>query len=235
MPTALDRQTKDLGAPDDPARSTTRQLNAAVAEFIEGRDVLDIGSINHVFMNPNRRRDWTFAFLAGRAARIVGVDIEAEEVRRAQAAGFPIVEGDAETYLSDARHDVVTGLDLIEHLSNPGAFLNCARRNLKPGGLLILATPNAFSLTELWKVFAGLTNDPPVHRQHVCYFTPRTLTELARRHGFTPQATRYANVINRNLPFRKRVLNRLNVALTRLAPRFGQTLVMVFARDGEPD
>jgi len=206
----------------------TASLEAAVAEFVQDRDVLDIGSINHAFQPKLSRRGWTFEYLQAAAREVRGVDIEAAEVAKAQAAGYPIVEGNAETYRSDRRHDVVTALDIIEHLSNPGRFLERARENLKPGGLLVLATPNAFSFRELTRVFGGFTNDPRVHPQHVCFFTPRTLKELARRAGFTLKAERYVNVGYRNVTPLKRALLGLNDGVTRLAPRFRQTMVLVF-------
>ena len=158
--------------------SPTSDLEAAIAHFIAGKDVLDIGSINHVFLSNNRRRGWMFDFLLSQAATVQGVDIELDQVERANAAGYPIVHGDAETYVPDRQYDVVLATDLIEHLSNAGLFLAAARKNLKPGGQLVLSTPNAFCFRELFYVYSRWTNDPPVHAQHVCYYTPTTLKAL---------------------------------------------------------
>ena len=38
--------------------------------------------------------------------------------------------------------DAIVAFQLIEHLANPGAFISGAARSLRPGGLLIVSTPN---------------------------------------------------------------------------------------------
>ena len=208
--------------------SPTSELEAAIAPFIADKDVLDIGSINHVFLSKTRKRGWMFDFLLSQAAAVQGVDIELDQVERALAAGYPIVHGDAETYLSERQHDVVLAKDLIEHLSNAGLFLSAARKNLKPGGQLVLSTPNAFCFRELFYVYSRWTNDPPVHAQHVCYYTPTTLKALAARYGFRENSISYANVRYERVTWMQRQLLTLSRMITLLTPRFSQTLIMVF-------
>ena len=158
-----------------------------------------------------------------------GIDTSAAEVAKARAAGHDIIQADAETYLSDRRWDVVMAGDVIEHLSNPGRFLDCARANLREGGILVVSTPNTYCLRELARVVAGLTNDPPVNPEHSCAFTPTTLRALCARHGFQQVSLDYTNI-----PYgpRKRrlikLLLALNAAATAPLPRFRQTMVAVF-------
>jgi len=208
--------------------SPTSDLEAAIAHFIAGKDVLDIGSINHVFLSNNRRRGWMFDFLLSQAATVQGVDIELDQVERANAAGYPIVHGDAETYVADRQYDVVLATDLIEHLSKAGLFLAAARKNLKPGGQLVLSTPNAFCFRELFYVYSRWTNDPPVHAQHVCYYTPTTLKALAARYGFRESGVFYANVRYERITWMQRQLLAFSRLISKLTPRFSQTLIMVF-------
>ncbi|MBA3284832.1 MAG: methyltransferase domain-containing protein, partial [Nitrosopumilus sp.] len=44
--------------------------------------------------------------------------------------------------ISDASIDVVVSFETVEHLNSPEAFLSECIRVIKPGGLLILSTPN---------------------------------------------------------------------------------------------
>lgn len=226
---ATETSTADI-APSalPPSLRPTSDLQAAIQPLIAGRRVLDLGSVNHVFMDAQGRRGWMFDFLMTHAASIQGVDVEPEQVARAQAAGYPIVQGDAEIFLAENPVDVVLATDLIEHLSNPGKFMETAQRNLVPGGKLVLSTPNAYCLRELFRVYFGWTNDPPVHPQHVCYYTPTTLRALAARYGFRFQEISYANMHYERVTRLQRVLLAYNRMVCRFWPRFSQTMVLVF-------
>jgi len=78
-----------------------------------------------------------------------GVDISPEQVRLARQVILDVEESDAIEFL--ARHqysfDVILGLDIIEHFRKDEVlgFLDGCRGALKPGGRLILQTPNADS------------------------------------------------------------------------------------------
>jgi|SRR5271154_40529 len=80
---------------------------------------------------------------------------------RLQAAGLQVTASDIANYfelktefvqldLNDAgfdkalsrEYDIVTSVEVIEHLENPSAFLRSICRLLKPGGVAILTTPN---------------------------------------------------------------------------------------------
>ncbi|MEM4430042.1 MAG: class I SAM-dependent methyltransferase [Thermofilaceae archaeon] len=82
------------------------------------------------------------------AERVIGVDVKESSVRYARH-----VRRRGEFYVADAHRlplrdsvaDVVTMLEVLEHLSNPGEALREAHRVLKPGGLLVVLVPNARS------------------------------------------------------------------------------------------
>jgi 2-polyprenyl-3-methyl-5-hydroxy-6-metoxy-1,4-benzoquinol methylase len=86
-----------------------------------------------------------------------------------------------EAPLEPASFDVVVLADAIEHLSDPRAALKKLYRLLKPGGRLLLLTPDAGSLmarlagVHWW----GLLDD------HYHYFDRRTLRRLLEDEGFT--------------------------------------------------
>jgi SAM-dependent methyltransferase len=216
--------------PDTQTADPTASLKSAIQPWISGHDVLDVGSINHVFAGRDWRRGWIFDFVQREAAHVLGIDIEAEQVAAARDAGYNIEHGDAETWRAERPFDVVLASDLIEHLSNPGLFLDRARENLKPGGRLVLATPNAFCLREFFMVVSRWTNDPEVHWQHVCYHTPTTLKALAARAGFRFVAIRYVNIRYAQMPWKDRALQAINRGLCRVFPKFSHCMVLVFER-----
>ncbi len=78
-----------------------------------------------------------------------GVDASLEQVELARRQVPEVVHGDLFDFLGEetASLDLVTGFDVIEHLSKDEvlAFLDGCHRALRPGGRLILQTPNAES------------------------------------------------------------------------------------------
>ena len=43
----------------------------------------------------------------------------------------------------DGQFDLITCMEVIEHVADPAAFVKALARRLAPDGLLILSTPNA--------------------------------------------------------------------------------------------
>jgi SAM-dependent methyltransferase len=88
----------------------------------------------------------------------------------------------------EASFDLITFWHVLEHMDDPRAALNHARRLIRPDGTVIIAVPNIQSLQA--RVFRQdwLHLDVPRHRWH---FDPRTLTQLARRCGFEVEHVRH--------------------------------------------
>jgi SAM-dependent methyltransferase len=82
----------------------------------------------------------------------------------------------------DAAFDIVTLLDVIEHVRDPLGLLGEARRLLRPGGRIALTTPDLSSLS------ARLLKSrwPYVLPEHVIYFDRGTIRRALRQAGLTP-------------------------------------------------
>jgi len=77
--------------------------------------------------------------------RILGLDWSADALRRARAHGLALIRAEAEPGglpIASGRADVVIMSELLEHLVDPDSVLEEARRVLRPGGTLLLSTPN---------------------------------------------------------------------------------------------
>jgi SAM-dependent methyltransferase len=84
------------------------------------------------------------ALIKAGAASLVGIDISAEAVEHARRRhGIDARVGSATTIpLPDASCDVVVSFETVEHVHEPAAFINQCSRILRPGGSLIISTPN---------------------------------------------------------------------------------------------
>ena len=55
----------------------------------------------------------------------------------------------------DGQFDLVTCMEVIEHVAEPAAFVKALAKRLAPGGLLIMSTPNATSWSRLIMITIG--------------------------------------------------------------------------------
>jgi SAM-dependent methyltransferase len=206
-----------------------RSLHDIVIPLMTGRSVLDVGSIGHSYVGRKDYKNWNFAIIQQHAAKVKGFDILVDDVALARADGFDIDVGDAETYLASDTYEVVFAGDLIEHLSNPGLFLNCAYKNLANDGTLVLSTPNTYSLSKLVRVVLRRTNEPPVNPEHTFYFTPQTLQQLLVRHGFRVEHVAYCDFDYATIHGSrfKRAQLTVNSLISGWQPQFSQTMVVV--------
>ncbi len=83
--------------------------------------------------------------LAGEAAFVLGVDqdVEAARERYAEHDGLQFRAGDAQRFVEGEgeRFDLVVSLHTLEHVPDDRAMLDALRRNLRPGGRLVLEVP----------------------------------------------------------------------------------------------
>ena len=124
--------------------------------------------------------------LLSRYGQAEGVDISAEALDFCRARGLKNVrQGAAETlpYESES-FDLVTGLDVVEHLDDDVAGLREMRRVLRPGGRMLLFVP-AFMF--LW----GVQDDVSHHRQR---YTLAELKHKLRQADLQIVRASYANI-----------------------------------------
>ncbi|NIK55044.1 class I SAM-dependent methyltransferase [Kribbella shirazensis] len=112
------------------------------------------------------------------------------------------------------QYDVIFGSHLIEHLTEPAAFLESAARLLRPGGVIVLVTPNIRSLLSRASGRRWVSYKIP---EHVSYYDPRTITDLLDRTGFSVRAVDSAYQYYA-LPFVAKRVRELLHPVSRLVP-----------------
>jgi SAM-dependent methyltransferase len=119
------------------------------------------------------------ALLARSTQRIVGVDYDALTIAHA-AATYPqghFVRGNlAALPIGSESVDAVATLQVVEHVWNHREFVRQCLRVLRPGGRLLMTTPNRLTFSP------GL--DAPVNPFHTKEFDAHELSELLERDGF---------------------------------------------------
>lgn len=111
----------------------------------------------------------------------LGVDIDAEGIEILNRQGFNTRHENVISMRLERTFDTIVAGELIEHLPNPGTFLENMSRHLNPGGTLLITTPNPFYSKQAWKIWRH--GYPSVHEEHTCWFDPITLTTLCQMSG----------------------------------------------------
>ncbi|MGH2592573.1 MAG: class I SAM-dependent methyltransferase [Anaerolineae bacterium] len=112
----------------------------------------------------------------------VGLDSDPLAVENARRRGLPIVDQDVLAYLENAEAasaDGVFAAHLVEHLPYQAVYqlIAHAHRVLKPGGRIVLATPNARGLVSHLEMYW-------LHFGHVSFYHPRLLCFFLNHAGF---------------------------------------------------
>lgn len=150
-------------------------------KYAVGRDVLDIGCVQH---NPEnyRSRYWLHKALAGVANSIEGIDLYGPGVDYLNKIGYTIHIADAQDFDLSTKYDVIVAGDIIEHLSNVGNFLDSCRRHLRQNGKIVISTPNPW----YWRcvVKAALYSRVNPNPEHSLWMCPDTLRQIALRYDY---------------------------------------------------
>ena len=116
---------------------------------LEGKTALDVGCGAGLLAEP----------LARLGATVTGIDASPEVIAAARdhaaAMEFDIDYRAADVLALEGRFDLITCMEVIEHVADPAVFIAALARRLAPGGLLILSTPNATGWSKLMMITLG--------------------------------------------------------------------------------
>jgi 2-polyprenyl-3-methyl-5-hydroxy-6-metoxy-1,4-benzoquinol methylase len=155
-----------------PKLRASTDFNVMYLPAVKGGNLLEVGCGNGWMLESFQKLGWN-AF---------GVDFDPLAVNAARSRGLDVRQGTLEEQKFDENSfDAITVCHLIEHLYDPRKLLEECYRLLKPGGHLVIATPNSSSLGH--RIFGlnwrGL--EPPRHFQ---VFTASSLSNLSVSTGF---------------------------------------------------
>lgn len=116
---------------------------------LAGKRALDIGCGAGLLAEP----------LARLGAAVTGIDAAAENIEAARAhaaqSGLTIDYRAGGIEAAGGAFDLITCLEVIEHVAEPASFARGLAEALAPGGLLILSTPNRTALSRLAMITVG--------------------------------------------------------------------------------
>lgn len=202
-------------------------------DYIDGGNLLDVGCGNGRYLNTMRFLGW----------QVQGVELSENGFKVCQTADLDVHHGDIfSAKFADDSFDVITVRHVIEHIREPHPFMAELARVLRPGGRLIIETPNSDALGRAYMGAKWYANDVP---RHLILFAPDNLNRLAKEYGLKLKSNAFSttpkiilNTIdyvtnNKEKPSNKvrwkRSLARVYVWLARYSQR-GDTFHSIFTK-----
>ena len=116
---------------------------------LAGKTALDVGCGAGLLAEP----------LARLGAAVTGLDASAELIavarEHARSSGLDIDYRAGDIADLTGTFDLVTCMEVVEHVAEPAAFVAALAKRLAPGGLLLLSTPNATAWSKLLLITLG--------------------------------------------------------------------------------
>lgn len=218
---------------------------SAVLSMVEGDTILDLGCNVGILSRV----------LAERGKNVLAIDISKDAIDKAnlfnRTKNLRYLFGDIHKMeLPDNKFDSVLFLEVLEHVGKPEIFLEEFLRILKPGGCLIISTPNALSYINILynllffsrktrlSFIDSLIKEPRntgSQLDHICSWDFRTLLRFLVRSGFEYSEHKFAGAY----PFGIRIAgHRLNILgnkeLRFLLPILGPYLTTLVVKVKKP-
>jgi 2-polyprenyl-6-hydroxyphenyl methylase/3-demethylubiquinone-9 3-methyltransferase len=116
---------------------------------LDGKSALDVGCGAGLLAEP----------LARLGAAVTGLDASPELIaiarEHAERQGLAIDYRAGELEQLEGQFDLITCMEVVEHVADPAAFVKALARRLAPDGLLIMSTPNATGWSRLLMITIG--------------------------------------------------------------------------------
>ena len=146
---------------------------------LTGKNALDVGCGAGLLAEP----------LARLGAKVTAVDAAPEliEVAKAHAEGQGLAIDYRATGVEEVggKFDLVTAMEVVEHVADPQQFIDSLAARLAPGGLMILSTPNRTAWSKLLTITLaeGLGQIPKGTHDYDKFIDPDTMRGLLAHAG----------------------------------------------------
>jgi SAM-dependent methyltransferase len=205
-----------------------------IKNIASGKKVLHLGCTNYPYTEDAISKGMLLHFeLEKIASELYGFDFDRAGLDIIKKAGAGnVFEADLERLSDvpiDETFDVIIGGEIIEHLSNPGLFLNGIKRFMRPDTRLVITTINAYCAMRF--LIYGLRGrggvNEPVHPDHISYYSYKTLKLMLERHGLVLNEFHFYDIGVEHRPFNRWFYNLFNDICVRFSPQLSDGVIAV--------
>jgi 2-polyprenyl-3-methyl-5-hydroxy-6-metoxy-1,4-benzoquinol methylase len=123
--------------------------------------------------------------------------------------------------------DIIIAGEMIEHLSNPGLFLNGIKRFMNRETRLVITTINAYSGMRyaIYALRGKRGSNEPVHRDHVAYYSYSTLKLIVQRAELVVEKFSFYDLGPEHRPHSKWYWNLANDVSVKFSPQMSDGII----------
>lgn len=174
---------------DNPNIMLFKNISNLVNSNIHNESLIEIGCGRGDFLRFIRSKN--------RKLDLTGIDFTKNE----NIDGIQFIQSDAFSFKYEIKYDIVVTLAVIEHITDPHAYMNLLKSICVKKGLIIIMTVNDRSvLYQLSRLLKKISINRPYKRlygkHHINHFNHSSLKKLIELHGL-----RYCRTINHNIPY----------------------------------
>lgn len=133
-------------------------------------NLLDIGAASGMLIEVATKMGWNAE----------GIELSADLASKALKRNLKVYNTDLESFTPNTSYDVITAIDIIEHLYQPEVLITKSFDWLKNNGLICIVTPNINSLAA--KIFKNKWWH--FRPAHLYYFDRKSITYLLAKNNF---------------------------------------------------
>jgi SAM-dependent methyltransferase len=215
-------------------RFQSLQRTDFIKNVCQGRKVLHLGCTNYPYTQDSIETNMLLHLeLEGLAKELYGLDFDQNGINILEQAGVKnLYQADLENLKEvglEEQFDIILAGEMIEHLSNPGLFLQGIKRFMNAESKLVVTTINAYCAMRfiIYALRGAGGPNEPVHPDHVSYYSYKTLKLLLERNGFTINAFHFYDVGREHRPFARRIYLLANDISVRLFPQLSDGVIAV--------
>ena len=205
-----------------------------IKKISAGKKVLHLGCTNFPYTQDSIDNGMLLHFdLAKSASELYGFDFDQEGIDILEKHGTKnLYRADLEKLEEvqlDETFDVIIAGEMIEHLNNPGLFLQGIQRFMNAETSLVITTINAYSAFRF--LIYGLRGkggeNEPVHPDHVYYFSYKTLSLIIERANLTVKDFYFYDIGTEHRPFNRWFYNLFNDLSVKFSPQLSDGVIAV--------
>ena len=159
-----------------------------VIEYSVGKNVLHLGCVDvGLILNKQMKGLWLHERIHQVASSVWGVDMDVDGIQLMRSQGYAhLYQADIEQLesipeIANQEFDLILLTEVLEHLDNPGNFLQSLKLLFKPNTELLVTVPNA---TSLGNIITNLNGRELVHPDHNYWYSWHTITTLFNKYGY---------------------------------------------------
>ena len=198
---------------------------SSIVEFCKGKNVLDVGCVGQD--RSFESEGWLHGELQKVSKSLVGADINHEAIAQLNQKGYSIFLPE-ELAGKVERYDVIVMGDVIEHVNDPGSFLEFYAQFLTEDGQMIICTPNVFGIRYIIQVlFYG---KPGTNEEHTLGFDPYVMLELFSRIKLEPTKFFWLSEYKSAANWKQRIILGLSALFIAMRKYFNSNFMFIVAK-----